>query len=393
MDRLIGSTRLSQSQRYTLNLLDPAVKTLIAAAEACDQNARHQPGGAIPIAPESSVSYCSSGVTMCIEHPGGGTAEATVCVRRLWCEGAAVIHMGFLHADTRCEIVLETTDQIIERIPARVRLCRLISRNAHDIELAFDKPIDLEHFVRNAGLVASAAPQRKVPQSICGRAVCLCSTSAEGSLLRYHLGATRLEIETFEDPGQAIDHIKRELTDLFICEMDIESMPGEEIIKAIRQTGYDIAILALTADTRRVDAAREAGAAMVLTKPYDAKSLLAAVQAVAVTGAKRELGPVQSTLAGDKDVAGAITSYVEHVGQVLRAMRDDMARDDLVAMRAHVIQLRGGGQTFGFAALTEAAAAALKTLDATFSIEESRGAMEGLIATAKRLEPPPAEAA
>lgn len=379
---------MSLNQRHSLNQIDQSVQALIDAAEIGDQNNRRMGDGDEPIAPAQSLSYPEPGVTFHIEHPGGGICDATVCVRRLWTEGAALIHLGFLHAGTRCELRLRTLDELIEPIPARVRWCRHIARNAHDVSLVFDEPIDLGQFVRDAALVASVMPDRSSPERIAGNAVCLFQTEAECCLVQHLLQSTRLEITSFVDPGHALDHIKRELTHVLICDLDLVGEPGEEVIRAVRATGYDIAILAMSADAQRFDAAREAGAGMVLSKPYDAASLLGAVQTIASTTSDTSTGPIHSTLAGDEGVARTIVGYVEHVGLLLRSIREQMGCDDYAAVRGLVVQLKGGGHSFGFDPLTDAAANALKMLDATCSIEESRPAIEGLIAVARRLTPP-----
>lgn len=82
-----------------------------------------------------------------VMQPGGSVGAYMVLTRNLSAGGMALIHGGYLHPGTKCRMLLATTGGENVVIGGRVRRCRHIKGNLHEIGVEFNAPIVPEQFV------------------------------------------------------------------------------------------------------------------------------------------------------------------------------------------------------------------------------------------------------
>ena len=90
-----------------------------------------------------------------VMQPGGSVGAYLVLTRNLSSGGLAMIHGGYLHPGTKCRMMLATVHGQNVVIGGRVRRCRHIKGNLHEIGVEFNAPVIPEEFVPPELLSAS----------------------------------------------------------------------------------------------------------------------------------------------------------------------------------------------------------------------------------------------
>ncbi len=67
--------------------------------------------------------------------------------RNLSVGGISVLHGGFLYAGTACTITLRTIDGEQLRVAGEIIRCRCVHGRAHELNVHFDQPIEIENFI------------------------------------------------------------------------------------------------------------------------------------------------------------------------------------------------------------------------------------------------------
>ncbi|MBR2674164.1 MAG: response regulator transcription factor [Mogibacterium sp.] len=103
-------------------------------------------------------------------------------------------------------------------------------------------------------------------------------------------------IDAVFDGQDALDYLEAGNYDAAVLDIMMPKVDGIEVLRRIRESGSDLPVLMLTAKSEVDDKVRglDTGANYYLTKPFDAKELLAAVRAItrpaAESGSKLSLG-------------------------------------------------------------------------------------------------------
>ncbi|MNE39863.1 Response regulator MprA [compost metagenome] len=86
--------------------------------------------------------------------------------------------------------------------------------------------------------------------------------------------------------SQALDYILKDKPDIFICDLQMPELSGEDLIKQIRthKECDDLFILCMSASYNGRDIAINAGADDFLPKPFEINELLAIVNRVLAVG-------------------------------------------------------------------------------------------------------------
>jgi len=133
--------------------------------------------------------------------------------------------------------------------------------------------------------------------------------------LRDNLQFEGYEVLEARDGEEAVRMIADQRPDLMLLDIMMPKLDGLEVCKRIRQAGFTLPVLMLTAKSQEVDIVRglEAGADDYVTKPFGVRELLARIKvALRRTGLEASMSKVMRI--GDAQV-DLITGKVERAGQ------------------------------------------------------------------------------
>ncbi len=98
--------------------------------------------------------------------------------------------------------------------------------------------------------------------------------------IRDNLQFEGYEVLEAADGAQALDIAKNQRPDLILLDIMMPKMDGFEVCRGIREAGFSVPIIMLTARSQEVDVVRglEMGADDYITKPFNIRELLARVK-------------------------------------------------------------------------------------------------------------------
>jgi CheY-like chemotaxis protein len=339
-----------------------------------------------------------SGVELTATHAAGGVGRFTVFTRNIGPNGMAILHSGFLHEHTECEITMPTVWNAKETVHAIVVRCRHVGGLAHEVELAFTKPVDIRWFVERGPALTKLLTQDMDKTQIRGRILILDDQAIENELIKYHLRGTSVRVEAVTKPGEALDLLRTNNFDLILCDLNLDGgQKGEDVIIQMRKLGCSAPILALTGETspQRLAAATEAGAVGIIEKPVDAARLLGMVVEWLLEASQKQSGgaePIHSALACTPGGAEIVRSFLNYVARQQNAIQKAIDADNVNEVRTICLGLKESGGTAGFVSLSDTALEAVKALDASSCIAESLRQISAMRAVCARLRAEPAPA-
>ncbi|WP_082702435.1 hybrid sensor histidine kinase/response regulator [Pseudacidovorax intermedius] len=192
-------------------------------------------------------------------------------------------------------------------------------------------------------------------------------------LVRVLLEEAGLQVDEAENGREAVDAVAAGHYDLVLMDIQMPVMSGPEATRVLRQRGFTLPVIALTANAmkgfeRELD---EAGFSGHQTKPIVANQLLrelarrlggraepnraTAGAAPAAPVADVPDAPLVSTLASHEKIGRIVQRFVDQLPAKLQEMRQavQQGRQDEAAALAH--WLKGAGGSMGFAELFEPA--------------------------------------
>lgn len=139
--------------------------------------------------------------------------------------------------------------------------------------------------------------------------------------LRDNLQFEGYEVYTATDGEQALEAVRGNNPDLVLLDVMMPKLDGLEVCRRIRQAGFIMPVLMLTAKTQEIDIVRglEAGADDYVAKPFSIRELLARIRALlrrTGTGTKLSkvlrIGEVTVDLVKGKVERGSDTANLGH---------------------------------------------------------------------------------
>ncbi len=254
-------------------------------------------------------------------------------------------------------IAVQSTPEVGSRFTVRIPL-RLPDRP----DLAWVAPEDLDV----TRVIDELQIRGGTPRGIRGRVLLVDDCEDNRRVIRYYLGQLGLDqVDVATDGRAAVIAALRDRPDVVLMDMEMPELDGCAATRALRRSGYDRPIVALTAHAMQHDRERsiEAGCDEHLTKPVDRQALAVtlarflsdpgsrpAAEALAEPG-----DPITPDFGGDPAFLELVREYAAGLpaefADVSRALqRGDLAR---VAERAH--KLRGSGGMYGLECLSESA--------------------------------------
>ena len=251
----------------------------------------------------------------------------------------------------------------------------------------------LEHAApKTVGVTRSTSSKKPKEQPMAGRRVLVAEDGADNRrLMEYLLGNAGARLDMVENGKLALDaaleaDANGQPYDIVLMDMNMPVMDGYQATEALRNEGYKLPIVALTASAMPENRARclAAGCDEFLTKPVDAKTFPKELASIALSrfGEARYLDveperPVESTsvnvehgpadedasvdevliseYADDEDMGELIELFVQDLRDDMRKIQVALTDGDLECLGVLAHQLKGSAGSYGFPRLTEQA--------------------------------------
>lgn len=327
--------------------------------------------------------YRKTEVPIRIHHPGGSTVVKGVATRNLSAHGVGFLYGGFLYAGTRMEIVLKRRLGGEDVLRGKVTTCTHVAGVLHQVGCKFDDKIFPRLYLEPGSYEELDVDIPEDTTKLKGNVLYLDDQEVDRMLLKHHLKKTLITLDAVKSPEEAVERIKATTFDLVFCDLNLESMSGEQAVKTIRAAGYKGPICLVTAETspHRLKAAQDAGAVGVLFKPYERDKLISLM--TNYISSPDQL--IMSSMSDNADMVPMIARYVESIRGTCVEIQQSIENDNIDKIRTIAMTIKGTGVGYGFAQLSEAAKESVKSLDATCSIGESQVQIQKLIDMCKRV--------
>jgi PAS domain S-box-containing protein len=205
-------------------------------------------------------------------------------------------------------------------------------------------------------------------------------------LLAMHLHDSGAEVTPAENGQVAVDLVAKNKFDLILMDMQMPIMDGYTATAQLRKQGFTMPIIALTAYAMSEDRKKciDCGCTDYLSKPIDRDVLLKMVSQY--LGKAPPAAPIKSTLANKPGMMSLIAEFIDGLPGDVQKMTESLEQNDMATLRVVVHQLRGAGDAYGFAPLTEPATSAQGSIDASGNIESVSAEIKSLIDVIRRVE-------
>ncbi len=336
----------------TLRLSEADRQALMQGLDAKQASARYT-----EMREDARLAYTVRGLVVQMHHPGGSRVNYIVRPRNLSRQGLAFLHGSFCYTGTPCDVHLRTAEGAYDVQSGRVIRCALLQGTVHEVALLMDKPIDPQRYLGSAvGGEAPGAASRSLPR-LKGRVLLVEDSVDDRELLRFHLAPLGLELEVAADTAGAMKQLEAGRFDLILTGAWLDD-GGRELIEQVRAANVATPIVLLTADhgPDTAERATQAGAASVLTKPYELEDLINTLGKHVLIAPDPDSEPVLSEHWNDVKMRPLIISYlgrleqqIDQLGKLLHAADEHNAALKLCAA------VRGSSGGYGFPQVCQAA--------------------------------------
>jgi signal transduction histidine kinase/DNA-binding response OmpR family regulator len=203
-------------------------------------------------------------------------------------------------------------------------------------------------------------PTRPFAQHLSGTILLAEDNPDNRNIIRYFLERAGVQIEVAEDGLQAVQLVQTRHYDVVIMDMQMPRFDGYSATMALREAGWRVPIVALTAHAMLGDEQKclEAGCDAYLTKPIDASRLIATVSRYLP---KREFKPRKSSTlhfpaeppSGSYELNKLQKIYQDSLPEKFRDLRQAFTQQNLTLLARLCHDLRGSAGMYGFSAISE----------------------------------------
>jgi DNA-binding response OmpR family regulator len=377
MDPAMQDSQYSRRLRFTRREYEELLDRLDARTTAADLENRVR----------ERFEFRVADIPLTIEHPDGGTSHFLTLGRNISRSGIGLLHGGFVHRGSGCEILLDQIDGSPITVRGEVRHCRLVAGSCHEIGVHFHEEIDPSRLRGSAeSLGAEATKSEAGFQKIQGSILLSESFDPDRDLLEHHLSMFGLDLTTVSTPGATLDAIKTQEIDLVLYGLPLSGTDGLRTVELIRKEGVTAPILVMTAETDGaiLNEARTSGATSIIAKPYYLDLLVAQLQVH--LSHDDHSRPLYSTMADQSGMPPLIKSYVDTVKRIAGQVERAQIEGETQELIEYVRQLKGSGCCYGFQNITVTAIGALGALDADPTSDRAKEAVKAVIESCRAVE-------
>jgi CheY-like chemotaxis protein len=338
---------------------------------------------------ERRHSYARSGITVSIEHPGGGNTRITSHARCLWADGVCVLAAAFSYPKSSCTVTLISKDGDLLTANGVVGACKHVEGSLHELEIKFSKRIDPHLFFEAPESDSAAAGGPVDLSTLRGKVLYLDDADLDQRLLGHHLRGSKMELKFAKTPLEALERLRSGTIDIFLCDLHLgNGVAGIDVVREARSAGFTGPIVTLTAENSpdQLAAVKVAGSDHVLSKPYQKDVLIELMAKLnRQVGATGTDDLIYSSLDDQADMAELLASFISSAREIAEKLEGAIVAQDLTATRELCLNIKGSAIGYGFALLGSAAEEAIRVLDGTMSTDESKPRLRALILMCHRV--------
>lgn len=222
-------------------------------------------------------------------------------------------------------------------------------------------------------------------------------------LISLHLKRAGAEVVIADNGRIAVDLLQVEKFDVVLMDMQMPEMDGYTAATVLRQQGFKLPIIALTAHAMAEDRDKclAAGCTDYLTKPIEKDKLLMTVASYLATeaakkaktaslkkqeAAQKPLETLRSEYANDPDMQEAIVEFVDTLPERITTMSRLLKESNLNELQRMLHQLKGAGGGYGFAAISTTAGKAEQKVKDAQPQEDIETAVQALLDVVRSVE-------
>jgi CheY-like chemotaxis protein len=313
-----------------------------------------------------------------LAQPEGGISRYSVVPRNLSSQGLAFIHGQFIYEGSRCEVVLPALDQSWIRKSGMIAMCRHVKGFVHETSVVFDDPIHLDRFVESSASQSSATvscADDLTVHPMVGRVMVIDPFDSDRHLLTLWLERMGLQTRSCSSIAEALNSQPQRF-DLIMMD-PIRQSDDWEVVVRMREAGITESIIGLSADDRDESraCAQAAGCNAFIGKPWRPHTLRLAIEQLLLINPDNHHvhgdGPLYSRFASDAQMLPLIEAFAYDIQRIGDELEVAMTHQDLTALRGLCQQVKGAGDGYGFAALTDQARCASQLFQVVQSDTES----------------------
>lgn len=343
-----------------LRISDAQYRRLVDAVEAKTENHQGRERRKAPRVPY----IVSGGIMARIRHFDGSLQKILVRPRNLSSSGIAFFHGSFVYRNTHCLLHLRTRNGSNVLHHACIMRCRHVAGQVHEVGARFDQPIDVDDYIGppvDEAIESSSPAIEKAPFS--GTVLCVSGNPARRTRLKSQLQALGLSVTEVDDGPEAIESVMDIRFDVVIAASTLPSMLADDLFAAITQEAFQ-GVMVSWGDPASPGPSSPT-ASTIDTLPPDADD----AQVHALLGRHlpcltedQEVAALQSALWSDPKLQGLILQYLEKTEEQLMHIKYDLNTNDVNAIIATSIDMKGSAHGFGYPQISQAAE---KLLNAT----------------------------
>lgn len=316
------------------------------------------------------------GVKAIVHHPGGSMTARRVLTRDISAGGLGFIDNGYLHLNTRVDIVLSRHGGGDDVVRGKVVQCDHIAGAWHAVGVKFEHQIVPKLYLDPDQFVDMEIDARQA-EAIVGRVLLIDQSDLDRRLFAHNLRRTRVELRTATTlaDGERIVKEPNASFDLVVFDLQLSTGDGplaaQTVVSRVKAMGIGrIAVCSENINAEVLRKVQSLGLLGFLTKPYEPQRLLACLRGWLGFGLPDD-GPIYSTLANQSAKKRILAEFVVNVGKLGQALGQTVQTDDFQRCRAVCNGLRASGTAHGFRPITQAATEALRLLDSTHDLAQA----------------------
>lgn len=277
-----------------------------------------------------------------------------VPVRNISRTGIGFLDGKYVYPETECIVHLVSDMNYADDVPGKVARCRYLpgSQNLHEVGVAFDRPIELSLFVREA---------------TCVRVLVADDDTMERKILTHLLHKLNAEVVYASSAAEIRQMAIESSFDLIIGNMDSSDLAVYDAFSSLRARGYVRPLTCLTVRSEDELATFCAKRNCCNCEPirFDRTGVIRLIKNL-----KTE--PVVSSMARDDYMRGAINTFVNSLQSQLTDIEEVFAKQELERLGNRITRLQSMAAGCGFDAIADAAAETLTVIrpDAAIDIRK-----------------------
>lgn len=315
----------------------------------------------------------------------GAKKHLLIIPRDISTSGMGCLNGVFIHLGTKCVVSLRDRHGKTRSLVGTIARCQHLKGSVHEVGIRFKDPINPEEFreFHNEHIFHRESVQL---DKLRGHILVIEESMMDQKLYAAFFKNTSIELSFAKDAKSGVAMLS-ESPDLVIVNSMLSDKSGLDLIGEICDSGYAKPILLMSTDSSAATrtAALQAGASEVLIKPVTADLFHRAAAEYLMGGSGR--GPIHAVRDASVISNEMVDEFVQELHKLAHELNTLIRANAYDDVRARTNMIKGSASGYGFKGVTEVAEAAMRTLDATMSIEESTMQLRELISACQRTVP------